>query len=137
MNVTGLHHIGFVVPNIVPALRRWVDEGAIVRVEPVDDPIQRVTVALLDVDGTVPVELVAPLDLNDSPVAARLRRGGGLDHFCYSVSDVAAKLDEAVAQGGLLLCPPVFAVAFRRQIGFVQRRSGLVVEFISDAEVLP
>jgi len=137
MSVTSLHHVGFVVPRMGPALDRWRGEGAEVIVEPIDDPIQRVTVALLNVDGTVPVELVAPIDPNDSPVSGRLRRGGGLDHFCYSVPDVASELDAEVAGGAMLVCPPVFAVAFKRRIGFVQRRSGLVVEFISDDEVAP
>jgi methylmalonyl-CoA/ethylmalonyl-CoA epimerase len=69
-------------------------------------------------------------------VEARLRRGGGLDHVCFSVPDVGGRLEAEVESGGLLVCPPVFAVAFARQVGFVQRRSGLVVEFISLDEVL-
>jgi len=135
MAVSALHHVGFVVPAMAPALRRWVDEGAVVLVEPIDDPIQRVTVALLDVDGTMPVELVAPIDPEDSPVSGRLKRGGGLDHFCYTVPDVATALAAEEERGSMIICPPVFAVAFTRTIAFVQRRTGLVVEYISEAEV--
>src|SRR5437868_2779779 len=58
--IRGLHHVGFVVPRIAPALARWTDEGAVVLVEPIDDPIQRVTVALVQAPGELPVELVAP-----------------------------------------------------------------------------
>jgi methylmalonyl-CoA/ethylmalonyl-CoA epimerase len=137
MAAEALHHVGYVVPRIGPALNRWVDEGATVLVEPVDDPIQRVTVALLQVDAGVPVELVAPIDREDSPVTARLRRGGGLDHFCFTVPDVQAQMDDELERGALLVCAPVHAVAFSRTIGFVQRRSGLVVEFISRDEVQP
>jgi len=134
VDVSSLHHVGYVVRKIGPVLSRFVDEGATVLVEPTDDPIQRVTVALLMCDGIVPVELVAPIPETDSPVSSRLRRGGGLDHFCYAVPDVATALDHEVGVGGLVVCEPVHAVAFNRTIGFVQRRSGLVVEFISDSE---
>jgi len=116
------------------ALKRFTDEGATVLVEPIDDPIQRVTVALLSIDGDVPLELVAPTPGLDSPIEARLRRGGGLDHFCFSVPDVGSSLAEEEERGSLIVCPPVFAVAFTRTVGFVQRRTGLVVEYISVAE---
>ncbi|HTL24194.1 MAG TPA: VOC family protein [Mycobacteriales bacterium] len=134
MKVSGLHHIGYVVPRMGPALSRFLDEGATVLVEPVDDPVQKVTVALLRADGDVPIELVAPTPGLDSPVVARLRRGGGFDHLCYSIPDVGGALAEESGRGSLIVCEPVFAVAFSRTIGFVQRRSGMVVEYISDEE---
>lgn len=136
MDVSALHHIGYVVPRIGPALLRFTDEGATVLVPPIDDPIQRVTVALLACDADVPIELVAPMaGVDDAPVMSRLRRGGGMDHLCFVVDDVAAALAEESDRGGLVVCEPVFAVAFTRTIGFVQRRSGLVVEYISEEEV--
>ena len=88
------------------------------------------------VDADVPIELVAPMaGVEDAPVMSRLRRGGGMDHLCFVVDDVAAALAEESDRGGLVVCEPVFAVAFTRTIGFVQRRSGLVVEYISKEEV--
>jgi methylmalonyl-CoA/ethylmalonyl-CoA epimerase len=135
VQVSALHHVGYVVPRMGPALSRFVDEGATVVVEPIEDPIQRVTVALLSVDAGVPIELVAPTPGVDAPIAARLQRGGGLDHLCFVVDDVAAALAEEVARDGLVVCEPVFAVAFTRIVGFVQRRSGMVVEYISAEEV--
>jgi methylmalonyl-CoA/ethylmalonyl-CoA epimerase len=135
--VEALHHVGYVVRSMSSALSRFVDEGATVLVEPIDDPIQRVTVALLSVDGVVPVELVAPTPGLDGPIEARLRRGGGLDHFCYAVPDVAASLAEESERGSIVVCEPVFAVAFASTVGFVQRRSGLVVEYISPMADVP
>lgn len=137
MAATALHHIGYVVARMGPALSRFVDEGATVLVEPIDDPIQRVNVALLSVDAGVPVELVAPIPGVDGPINARLQRGGGFDHLCFVVDDVAVALAEEEERGGLIVCEPVFAVAFTRTIGFVQRRSGMVVEYISAKEVAP
>ena len=135
MRPSALHHVGYVVPRMSAALRRFVDEGARVLVEPVDDPIQRVTVALLSVDAGVPVELVAPTPGVDGPITARLQRGGGFDHLCFAVEDVGAALAADAERGGIVVCEPVFAVAFTRTVGFVQRRSGMVVEFISAEEV--
>ena len=136
MPALALHHLGYVVPRMSTALRRFVDEGATVLVEPTDDPIQRVTVALLAVDAGVPVELVAPTDgVEDPPITARLQRGGGFDHLCFAVDDVAAALNEDAGRGGLVVCEPVFAVAFGRTVGFVQRRTGMLVEYISAREV--
>lgn len=135
MNASALHHIGYVVPRMAAALKRFVDEGATVLVEPIDDPTQRVTVALLSIDGEVPVELVAPIPGVDGPLNARLQRGGGFDHLCFVVDDVAAALAEDAERGALVVCEPVFAVAFTRTVGFVQRRTGMVVEYISSAEV--
>jgi glyoxalase/bleomycin resistance protein/dioxygenase superfamily protein len=134
VSASALHHIGYVVARMGPALSRFVDEGATVLVEPIDDPIQRVTVALLAVDADVPVELVAPLPGVDGPINARLQRGGGFDHLCFVVDDVAAALEDELGRGSLVVCEPVFAVAFSRTIGFVQRRSGMVVEYISAKE---
>jgi glyoxalase/bleomycin resistance protein/dioxygenase superfamily protein len=134
VQASALHHIGYVVPRLSAALNRFVDDGATVLVEPIDDPIQRVTVALLSMDAGVPVELVAPIPGVDGPLTARLQRGGGLDHLCFVVDDVGGALAEDAERGALVVCEPVFAVAFNRTVGFVQRRTGLVVEYISADE---
>ena len=135
MEVAGLHHIGYVVRSMKSALSRFTDEGAVVVVEPIQDPIQRVEVALLRTDGDVPIELVAPIAGVEGPIESRLKRGGGFDHLCYSVRDVAASIAEEAERGSLVVCEPVFAVAFTRTVGFVQRRTGMVVEYISVDEV--
>lgn len=128
----GLAHIGYVVASVEKAMKRWTAQGYETWIEPTSDPIQGVVVALLS-DGTVPVELVSPIDAETpSPVEARLRRGGGLDHLCYYVDDVAAALEAEVEEAAsMIVCEPVYAVAFERTIGFVQRKTGLVVEYMS------
>ena len=124
-----LAHLGYVVADMEAGLRRWVDGGASVVIEPTDDPIQRVTCALLDSDGT-PIELVAPLD-DDSPVRSRLKRGGGLDHICYFTDSLTDELEREVANGSIVVVEPVHAVTFGRDIAFVHRRTGLVVEYMT------
>jgi methylmalonyl-CoA/ethylmalonyl-CoA epimerase len=130
-----LAHLGYVVPAIEPALRRFVQEGAEVLIEPTVDPIQRVSCCVVRGDGGVAIELVAPLVRGDSPVEARLKRGGGLDHICYLVDDLDAALAEERALGALVVCDPVPAVTFGRLVAFVQRRSGMVIELMGRTPV--
>jgi methylmalonyl-CoA/ethylmalonyl-CoA epimerase len=102
-----------------------------VLIPPTADPIQRVSCCLLRTDDAIDVELVAPLASGESPVESRLKRGGGLDHVCYFVDTLAEELEAEVAKGALVVCEPTYAVTFDRDIAFVQRRSGLVVELMT------
>ena len=117
-----LAHLGYVVKNIERSLARFEKEGAVLTLAPTPDPIQRVSVALLTIDGAVDIELVAPLVSGDSPVESRLARGGGLDHVCYYVDDV----EQAPPRkpGGSLVARADLACAFNCTIAFVQRRGG-------------
>jgi methylmalonyl-CoA/ethylmalonyl-CoA epimerase len=126
-----LHHVGFVVRDIGRSIERFVDEGATVLIDATADPVQKVRCALLRLADGVDIELVAPLDPDDSPVTARLRRGGGLDHLCLAVDDVETALAAEVDRDAQVVCPPVHAVTFDRTIAFAYRRSGLLVELIS------
>ena len=125
-----LHHVGYVVANMRGGIRRFEASGGILVVAPTDDNVLRVACALVRLPEGVDVELVAPLDDADSPVTARLGRGGGLDHLCFWVDDLDASLQEELATDALLLVPPTYAVTFDSTIAFVQRRSGLVVELM-------
>ena len=125
-----LHHVGYVVSDMDRGIRSFQREGAEVLVEPTVDPVQKVICALVGIEGEVPIELVAPIDPDDSPLAARLRRGGGIDHLCYLVDDVALALEFEEEQGAMIVCEPVPAVTFDRVIGFAHRRSGLLVEYM-------
>jgi methylmalonyl-CoA/ethylmalonyl-CoA epimerase len=127
-------HLGFVVPDMAAALRRWTDGGAEIVLGPTDDPIQRVTCCLLRTDGDVDIELVAPIETGDSPVDGRLKRGGGLDHICYLVDSLEDALEQERANGSVVVCEPVYAVTFNRDIAFVHRRTGLVVEYMTTHE---
>ena len=97
-------------------------------IAPTEDQVQRSPAAVVRIATGIDIELVAPIDAEDSPVTARLRRGGGLDHICLAVDDVGVSLDEERDRGAMVVCPPVHAVTFERTIAFVYRRSGLLVE---------
>ena len=125
-----LHHVGYVVANMRGGIRRFEDGGGTLVVGPTDDATLGVTCALVRLPERVDIELVAPLSGADSPVTARLSRGGGLDHLCFWVEDLDASLQRELDADALLLVSPTYAVTFDSTVAFVQRRSGLVVELM-------
>ncbi|MET0999385.1 MAG: VOC family protein [Marmoricola sp.] len=125
-----LHHVGYVVRSMPGAVRRFEESGGELVVGPTDDPVLGVTCALLRLPEGVDVELVAPLEGSESPITARLARGGGLDHLCFWVEDLDASLAREVENDAMLLVPPTYAVTFDSTVAFVQRRGGLVVELM-------
>lgn len=131
-----LHHIGWVGRDVERMCRAFVKEGAAIVTEPIPDPLQRVVVQFLREPATGELwELLTQLEgVADSPLVARITRGGGLDHVCLELEAADGTLDHVlageVARGGRTLCPPVMAAAFCRRIAFVYRRSGRVIEFV-------
>lgn len=126
-----LAHIGFVVKDIDKAYKQWTTSGAKPFIAPELDPVQKVWCALVGYPGTAPIELVAPANTIDSPALGRLKRGGGLDHLCYFVDDVAVGCETLQARGGLLVVPPVYGVVFDRTIAFLMMRTGLTIELMA------
>lgn len=130
------HHIGWVGRNLERMRQSFVREGAQVVTEPIADPLQRVRVQFVREPGTGELwELVAPLEgATDSPLLARLSRGGGFDHVCWELGADDGTLEDLLARevagGARIVCEPVIATAFERRIAFVFRRSGRIIEFV-------
>jgi methylmalonyl-CoA/ethylmalonyl-CoA epimerase len=60
-----------------------------------------------------------------------LIRGGGLHHLCYEVAELDAHLEKMQARGGIIVKPPLPAVAFEnRRIAWVVTRQKLLLEFL-------
>jgi methylmalonyl-CoA/ethylmalonyl-CoA epimerase len=115
-----LEHVGLVVASI---------EAAAPGVEAVFDPLQKVRVAFVTLNG-VPLELVEPAG-DDSPVANSLRKGNKLVHLCYNVPDLDAATRAARAAGFFPLANPVPAVAFGgRRIAWVYSKTFGLVELL-------
>ncbi|WP_246701853.1 VOC family protein [Rhizobium terricola] len=130
-----LFHLGYVVPNMERSIKAWTKLGAEILVPPAIDPIQKVSCALLLFRGAAPIELVAPLDATDSPVANRLARGGGLDHICLFTDDLASDLNDLVAGGAQVVAEPSYGAVFDREIAFALTRVGLVVELMTKRRI--
>lgn len=96
-----IDHVGIAVAEIEPALELWRDtmQLDVAHREIVEE--QGVEAVLLDV-GENHIELLAPLG-EDTPVGKFLaKRGPGMHHVAYQVSDIDATL-AALAEAGLPL----------------------------------
>jgi methylmalonyl-CoA/ethylmalonyl-CoA epimerase len=127
------HHIGFVVASIQNSVQGFLDslqaewDGTIFH-----DPNQAVRVTFLRGRHTANplLELVEPAGEN-SPVIPFLKRGGGLHHLCYEIDHLEDQLALSRAQGGLVVRPPLPAVAFGgRRIAWVYTKNKLLLEYL-------
>lgn len=128
-----LHHLGAVVDDVESAAKALArafsaaDEG-----ETFEDPLQQARIRFVRM-GNARIELLAPL--NDGSHLTRLaRRGIGLYHACYEVSDIHAALARMREGGAIVVSPPKPAAAFAgRQVAFVMCR-GVMIELLQGAE---
>ena len=127
------HHIGFVVASIQNSVQGFLDalqaewDGTIFH-----DPNQAVRVTFLHGKhpGNPALELVEPAG-EKSPVIPFLKRGGGLHHLCYEIDGLEDQLALSRAQGGLVVRPPLPAVAFGgRRIAWVYTKNKLLLEYL-------
>ena len=127
-----LHHVAVVVANLDEALARYRTLGfsggeRFVLAE------QAVEVATLR-SGTGWIELIRPMD-PDGPIARYLaKRGEGVHHVAYAVSDIRASLNELEAAGIRLIdaAPRIGAHGWR--IAFVHPEScaGVLTELVEE-----
>jgi methylmalonyl-CoA/ethylmalonyl-CoA epimerase len=135
-----LHHIGFVVAAIAPAMEGFLRSlNASWDLQIFEDPLQKVKVAFLATKpGDPQIELVEPIG-DSSPVRKfLLERGGGLHHFCYETDHLKTELEAFRSRGAILARPPLPAVAFDgRRIAWVLTREHLLVELLEMATAGP
>lgn len=101
-----IHHVGMVVKSIQTAAAAM----GVPEIEIVHDPVQKVRVAFVDVQGQC-IEFIEPA-APDSPVNNSLSKGIKLAHFCYSVPDIDKAITHAKTKGLAMIAKPVPAVAF-------------------------
>ena len=100
MNEFTIHHVGIAVRDLQKAIavHKSLFDYTLIS-GPFDDPIQKVSVCFLSRGkGDTVLELVAPLG-EDSPVNGTLKRGGGVYHICYQVSDLAGAIRHLTERG--------------------------------------
>lgn len=132
--MTGLDicHIGFVTKDMEKTLRRWLRSGANLIIPATEDPVQKVSCALIQCTGKLLFEIVSPISLDaQHPLAGRLTRGGGLDHICYFADDLGASIAQHVELGFRQISEPAYGCVFDRRIAFMSNPAGLVIELMS------
>jgi methylmalonyl-CoA epimerase len=131
-----IDHIGVAVADLEAALALWRDHFGmtVAHRETVTD--QGVEAVLLDV-GENHVELLTPLDA-DTPVGRFLdKRGPGLHHVAYQVTDIEAALD-AVRRAGLRLIDEQPRTGIRdSRVAFLHpgATAGVLTEIVEPAHV--
>jgi methylmalonyl-CoA/ethylmalonyl-CoA epimerase len=130
---SGIHHVGIAVQDLDGAVRTYADLfGAEVEHRAtVSD--QGVEAASLRV-GSGRIELLRPLE-PDGPVGRFIaRRGPGLHHVAFAVTDLAAELERLRAQGVSLVDERPRRGLFGLQVAFVRPEAtgGVLAELVSD-----
>lgn len=133
-NVLGVDHIAIAVQDLDAATRLW--EGMGLRVgarEVVDD--QGVEVQMMYA-GATRIELVFPIR-PDSPIQAYLdKRGPGLHHLAFAVSDCASAIEDLTAAGQPMIDQAPRTGAHNTRIAFVHPKGtgGVLSEMVEGGE---
>ena len=114
------HHIGLSVKSI---------SALFPKLKPIIDPIQKVKVAFINLQGTT-LELLEPID-ESSPIYNNLKNNNKLCHICFEVSD----LDNAIKNGKKekfhVIQKPVPAVALgNRKVCFLFHSDYHIIELL-------
>lgn len=132
MAVRGVHHVGIAVDDLDASLRLYEQlfGARLEHRESVQD--QGVEAASLRV-GESRVELLRPLG-PDTPVGRFLaKRGPGMHHVAYEVTDIRAALEELRDAGAQLIDEEPHQGLFGLQVAFVHPESvhGVLAEVVS------
>ena len=130
------HHIGYATDSI----GRYLTDYMLPLFRPVSvsavtaDPIQKVSVCFVAMQGGTVIELVEPLG-EDSPVHSVIGSSrGGVYHLCYEVDDLEAEIQKFRQKRCLPLGKPVAAAAFdNRRIVFLMTPQKDLIEFVEDS----
>ena len=114
------HHIGLSVKSI---------NSLFPEAKPVIDPIQKVKVAFINLQG-VTIELLEPLD-EKSPIYNNLINNNKLCHICFEVSNINNAINNGEKKGFHVIQKPVPAVALgNRKICFLFHSDYHIIELL-------
>jgi methylmalonyl-CoA/ethylmalonyl-CoA epimerase len=127
-----LHHFGILVESIEASSRSYHQNfGYEIRSKIIHDPLQAAYVRFLAMPSeTTYIELVSP-DGPQSFLQNALKRAPGANHICFSTPDIEESLQHLSSIGGMILRPPVPAVAFRnKRIAWLMDPNCILVELV-------
>ena len=133
MRLERIHHVGIAVPDLDAAIVEYQERfGASLSVREVLSD-QGVEAAALDV-GAGQVELIAPVDPEGGVARFLERRGPGLHHIAYAVSDIDATLADLLAGGADLIDTVARRGLGGHRVAFVHPRScgGVLTELVEE-----
>ena len=114
------HHIGLSVKSITSLFPS---------AKPVIDPIQKVKVAFVNLQGTT-IELLEPLD-ETSPIYNNLKNNNKLCHICYEVSNIDNAIANGKKRGFHVIQNPTPAIALdNRKVCFLFHKDYYIIELL-------
>lgn len=130
MNTLTIHHIGYLVKKIVPAIRSFEALGFQVAREVTRDDIREVDICFLEKDG-YRVELVSPYSAT-SVVAGLLKKYKNCPyHICYETSHFEEALEELTSHGYVMMGSPTPAPAIdQHPVVFLMNASLGMIELL-------
>lgn len=125
-----IHHIGYLVKKIVPAIRSFEALGFQVAREVTRDDIREVDICFLEKDG-YRVELVSPYSAT-SVVAGLLKKYKNCPyHICYETSHFEEALEELTSHGYVMMGSPTPAPAIdQHPVVFLMNASLGMIELL-------
>lgn len=130
MSTLTIHHIGYLVKKIVPAIRSFETLGFQVAREVTRDDIREVDICFLEKDG-YRVELVSPYSAT-SVVAGLLKKYKNCPyHICYETSHFEEALEELTSHGYVMMGSPTPAPAIdQHPVVFLMNASLGMIELL-------
>lgn len=130
MSTLTIHHIGYLVKKIVPAIRSFEALGFQVVREVIRDDIREVDICFLEKDS-YRVELVSPYSAT-SVVAGLLKKYKNCPyHICYETSHFEEALEELTSHGYVMMGSPTPAPAIdQHPVVFLMNASLGMIELL-------
>lgn len=130
MSTLTIHHIGYLVKKIVPAIRSFEALGFQVVREVIRDDIREVDICFLEKNG-YRVELVSPYSAT-SVVAGLLKKYKNCPyHICYETSHFEEALEELTSHGYVMMGSPTPAPAIdQHPVVFLMNASLGMIELL-------
>jgi methylmalonyl-CoA/ethylmalonyl-CoA epimerase len=131
-SVLRLHHVGYAAKVIGSVVETYVRRyGYAVASGVIHDPAQTALVQFLKLEGDSSyLEFVAP-DGPESKLSSVVRKGGGLNHLCYTCGQLEETIADLEADGMRLISELKPAVAFAgRRICWLKGEDPLPIELV-------
>ena len=124
-----IDHIAIAVPAIDPAMGFWADVLGLTVSKRETVPEQGVNVAFLPT-GESKIELLEPLDMENSIGRFLQKRGPGIHHICFEVDDIDTTLAELKAAHIPLIDETARTLPNGKRLAFIHPKGtgGILIE---------
>lgn len=126
-----IDHIGIAVKSIEESLPYYTDTLGLKLLHIENVPSERVRVAFID-SGNVHLELLQPIDETSAIYSFIEKKGEGIHHIAFGVSDIQQRLDELKEKGVRLIQESAKAGAHGAQVAFIHPKAsrGVLYELV-------